>query len=352
MNKRYLILEDGSYYEGQGFGAQTIATGELAVETANFGYQESLTDQTNAGRILVFTTPLIGGNGISAIDYESIDPSVKGIIVNDIAIKVAGSQSFQDLDQFLKEKKIPGIFQIDTRNIVKKFSQLDVQKASIMDTHDQHAVDQIKALVLPKNKVNMASTADAYAAPNIGKTVAVIDLGLKHSLLRELSLRQINSVVLPYDVSLEEILNIRPDGLIISNGPGKISDLKINFTDIIGALSLTIPIMGIGLGYLALSNYLELELTTLRPNYIGSNYPVINSNTKEIWQTAMNIQQMVTKIPEAMKFSESFTDLHSDLVAGYLSREKKLIGIAFNPEGSPGNFDARRIFDLYLKMME
>ena len=128
MNNRYLILEDGSSYQGIGFGAPIIATGELAVETANFGYQESLTDQTNSGRILVFTTPIIGASGISAIDYESINPSVKGIVVNELAIKIAGSHSFQDLDQFLREKNIPGIYQIDTRNIVKKLAQWTCKK--------------------------------------------------------------------------------------------------------------------------------------------------------------------------------------------------------------------------------
>lgn len=354
MNNRYLILEDGSSYQGIGFGAPIIATGELAVETANFGYQESLTDQTNSGRILVFTTPIIGASGISAIDYESINPSVKGIVVNELAIKIAGSHSFQDLDQFLREKNIPGIYQIDTRNIVKKFSTMDVQKASIMDTDDQHAIDQIKALVLPKNKVQNTSTVDAYAAPNIGKTVAIIDLGLKHSLLRELSLRQINSVVLPYNVSLEEILNLRPDGIIISNGPGKINSIKVDLVEIIRALQSTIPIMGIGLGYLALSQFLNLEIVDLRPNYIGSNYPVLNTSTSKIWQTAMNIQQ-ITKQPETVdvvNFSERFVDLHQNYLAGYIWSDKKMIGVGFNPEGSPGNFDARHIFDIFVKMME
>lgn len=324
------------------------------METANFGYQESLTDQTNAGRILVFTTPIIGATGISAIDYESINPSVKGIVVNDLAIKIAGSNSFQDLDQFLREKNIPGIYQIDTRNIVKKFSTLDVQKASIMDTNDQHAIDQIKALVLPKNKVQNTSTVDAYAAPNIGKTIAIIDLGLKHSLLRELSLRKINSVVLPYNVSLEEILNLRPDGIIISNGPGKLESINVDLEEIIKALQSTIPIMGIGLGYLVLSKFLNLQINDLRPNYIGSNYPVLNTSNSEIWQTAMNIQQIasVPEITDNVSFSEQFIDLHQNYLAGYIWSDKRMIGVAFNPEGSPGNFDARLIFDIFLKMME
>lgn len=354
INKRYLILEDGSSYAGVGFGAPVISTGEIGIETSNFGYQESLTDQTNFGRILIYTTPIIGSAGISAIDYESIDPSVKGIVVTDIARKISGTHSFQDLDQFLKEKNIPGIYGVDVRSIVRKTNRQQLQKASIMDTNDQHAIDQIRALVLPKNKIQNVSTTHAYAAPNIGKTVAVIDLGLKHSLLRELSLKQINTVVLPYNVSLEEILNLRPDGLIISNGPGKLSDLKVSYRHIVEALQKTIPILGIGLGNLILSNLLDYEIVDLTPAYVGTNFPVINQRSQEIWQTAMNLQQIVKEIPtdEAEQMSEVYQELHQNYNAGFVSSKMKLIGVAFNPEGSPGTLDARRIFDIFIKMME
>lgn len=103
--KRYLILEDGSSFPGEGIGSTIISTGELAIQTGNFGYQESLTDPTNAGKILVFTTPMIGNTGINAIDYESIDPTVKGIIASDIAWNISDSENFQDLESFLKEKR-------------------------------------------------------------------------------------------------------------------------------------------------------------------------------------------------------------------------------------------------------
>lgn len=102
--KRYLILENGQSFPGEGLGASIISTGELAIQTGNFGYQEALTDPTNAGKILVFTAPMIGGNGINAIDYESINPTVKGIIANDVAQNISDSDNFQDLASFLKEK--------------------------------------------------------------------------------------------------------------------------------------------------------------------------------------------------------------------------------------------------------
>lgn len=350
--KRYLILEDGSSFAGQGFGSTIISTGELALQTSNYGYQEALTDPSNAGKILVFTTPMIGASGINAIDYESINPSLKGIIANDVALNVSDNQNFQDLTSFLKEKNIPAIYQVDTRALANRLVSEGKIKASIMDTNDEHAFDQIKALVLPKNKSAAVSTKNAYAAPNVGKTVAVIDLGLKHSMLRELSLRQVNVNVLPADASPTDLKNLRPDGIIISNGPGQPAEVMSNLRPVLDEFYRRCPILGIGLGFLALANYLKMELVALPKKFDGTNYPVIEQNTGHIWQTAMNIDQLV--LPDSLNFNpnQEYFDLHTELLAGFKLKEEKVIATAFNPEGAPGTLDAISIFDQFLKMME
>lgn len=349
--KRYLILEDGSSFLGEGLGSSIISTGELAIQTGNFGYQEALTDPTNAGRILVFTAPMIGGNGINAIDYESINPTVKGIIANDVARNISDSENFQDLDSFLKEKNIPAIYNIDTRALVHRLNKEKMIKASIMDTNDEHAFDQIKALVLPKNRSANVSTKNAYAVPNVGKTVAVIDLGLKHSMLRELSLRKINATVLPYDVSVPDIKNLRPEGIIISGGPGKVEEVAANLKPIFDTFFGNYPIWGIGLGFLALSSYLNFELIKLPEAFNGTNYPVIEQNSNRIWQTAMNIDQLVLPSSIQMKMEQEYYDLHSELLAGFSNKKSKVIATAFNAEGAPGSLDALKIFDDFVKMM-
>lgn len=350
--KRYLILEDGSSFAGEEIGATIISTGELAIQTANFGYQEALTDPTNAGKILVFTTPMIGNSGINAIDYESINPTVKGIIANDVALNVSDNEDFQDLDSFLKEKNIPAIFNVDTRALVHRLMNEGIIKASIMDTDDEHAFDQIKALVLPKNKSANVSTKNAYAAPNVGKTVAVIDLGLKHSMLRELSLRQVNVTVLPYDATPVDVENLRPDGIIISNGPGKPEEvlkvIKNNLDHFYGK----IPILGIGLGFLVLSEYIQLELVDLPQEFNGINYPVIEQNSDTIWQTSMDIDQLILPDSVQINMNQEYFDLHTELLAGFTIDNQKVIGTAFNPEGAPGSLDAMKIFDRFLNMME
>ncbi|ARD06762.1 carbamoyl phosphate synthase small subunit [Lactobacillus amylolyticus] len=350
--KRYLILEDGSSFSGEGIGANIISTGELAIQTANFGYQEALTDPTNAGKILVFTSPMIGNSGINAIDYESIDPTVKGIIANDVALNISDSENFQDLDLFLKEKNIPAIFNVDTRALVHRLMREETIKASIMDTDDEHAFDQIKALVLPKNKSASVSTKNAYAAPNVGKTVAVLDLGLKHSMLRELSLRQVNVTVLPYNATPVDIENLRPDGIIISNGPGQPDEILKAIKPALDHFYQKCPILGIGLGFLALSDYLKLELVNLPQEFDGINYPVIEQNSNTIWQTAMDINQLVLPDSVQLNMNQEFFDLHTELLAGFTMEKEKVIATAFNPEGAPGSLDAIEIFDHFLKMME
>ncbi|RMC39949.1 carbamoyl phosphate synthase small subunit [Lactobacillus sp. ESL0236] len=348
--KRYLILEDGSSLAGEGLGSSIISTGELAIETSNFGYQEALTDPTNAGKILVFTTPMIGGNGINAIDYESINPTVKGIIANDVALNISDNENFQDLDSFLKEKNIPAIYNIDTRALVHRLTKAKTIKASIMDTNDEHAFDQIKALVLPKNRSASVSTKNAYAVPNVGKSVAIIDLGLKHSMLRELSLRKINATVLPYNTAVPDIKNLRPEGIIISGGPGKVKEVQGELKPILDNFYGEYPIWGIGLGFLVLSDYLNFQLVELPKAYNGTNYPIINDLTKQIWQVALNIDCLVLPNSVQLELDQKYYDLHSQLLAGF-STKNKAIATAFNAEGAPGSLDALQIFDNFVKMM-
>lgn len=350
--KRYLVLDDGSYFEGEGFGASTISTGSLALFTGNFGYQEALTDPANAGKILVFSTPLVGASGINSIDYEAIDPQVKGIVVADLPLTHDHSEQAQNVNSYLAEKRIPGLYGVDTHALVHRLRAEKIIKASVMDTADQHAFDQIKALVLPKNKTRQVSTVNPYAAPNVGQTIAVIDLGLKHSLLRSLSLRRINAFTMPFDVAPQEIANVQPDGIIISNGPGDVQEVLPAIKEVFDRFYGKLPILAIGLGYLALSSYLDFELADLPLPFNGVNFPVISQNTQHIWQTAMNINALVLPIELDFDFSEKYFDLHTDMLAGFVSERHKVIAVAFNPEGAPGSFDATVVYDDFLRMLD
>lgn len=170
-------------------------------------------------------------------------------------------------------------------------------------------------------------------------------------MLRELSLRQVNVNVLPYDATPLDVKNIRPDGIIISNGPGKPEEAMKTLRPILDTFYKKCPILGIGLGFLTLSDYLKMELVDLPEEFDGTNYPVIEQNSNQIWQTSMNIDQLILPDSIQINMNKEYFDLHTELLAGFTMDKEKVIATAFNPEGAPGSLDAIHIFDYFLKMM-
>lgn len=210
--KRLLILEDGTVFEGKAFGADVNVVGEVVFTTSMTGYQETITDQSFNGQIITFTYPMVGNYGINRDDYESISPTCKGVVVKEQARLASNWRAQMSLDEFLKRKGIPGIAGIDTRALTRKLRSVGTMKAAFVDADDDltHEFDQLKATVLPKNQVAQVSTTKPYPSPGIGRNVVVVDFGLKHSILRELSKRHCNLTVLPYNTDAETILELSP----------------------------------------------------------------------------------------------------------------------------------------------
>ena len=227
MAKRLLILENGMIFEGEAFGADLFVTGEIVFNTGMTGYQESITDQSYNGQILTFTYPLVGNYGVNRDDYESILPTCKGVVVYEYARRASNWRQQLSLDEFLKIKKIPGISGIDTRALTKIIRQHGTMRATIANAEDsiEHLQDQLQASVLPTDNIKQVSTKQAYPAPGTGRSVVLVDFGLKHSILRELAKRNCSVTVVPYDTSAEEILQLNPDGVMLSNGPGNPEDV-------------------------------------------------------------------------------------------------------------------------------
>ena len=208
MTKRLLVLEDGTVFEGKAFGADIDVTGEIVFNTGMTGYQESITDQSYNGQILTFTYPLVGNYGINRDDYESIIPTCKGVVVFEEARRASNWRNQMTLDEFLKAKKIPGISGIDTRALTKIIRKHGTMRATLTHVGDSmdHVTDQLQATVLPTDNIKQVSTKTSYPAPGVGLSVVLVDFGLKHSILRELSKRNCNVTVVPYSTTAEEIL--------------------------------------------------------------------------------------------------------------------------------------------------
>lgn len=350
--KRYLILADGTVFTGQGFGMPLTTTGEIVFNTGMTGYQETITDQSYNGQIIAFTAPLIGNHGINRSDYESIAPTCKGVIVNELNQEQADISGQMSLDEFLKRRQIPGISGIDTRALVRRLRQAGTMKASIVDTPDEHAFDQLHALVMPKNQVQQVSTTKPYPSPGEGRNVVVIDLGLKYSLLRELTKRQCNLIVLPYNTKAQTVLDLAPDGVIFSDGPGDPRDVPEALA-IIQGIQGKIPLFGVCLGHqlLALANGAEVYKMTY--GHRGANHPVREIATGKIDFTTQNHGYAV--VPQSIRQAHllvTHIDVNDQTIEGLRHRNYPAFSVQFLPNASPGPHDAAHLFDEFIEMID
>jgi carbamoyl-phosphate synthase small subunit len=351
---RYLILEDGTIYLGKGFGHDADCIGELVFTTGMTGYQESITDQSYNGQIITFTYPLIGNTGINRDDNESISPTCKAIVVKEYARKASNFRNVQDLNSFLIEKKIVGIAGIDTRALVRKLREIGTIKACIVDSHCdiEDTLLKLRNTSLPLNNVEQVSTKTAYPNPGIGRRVVVIDFGLKHSILRELSLRNCDSIVMPHTSTSEEVLALYPDGVMLTNGPGDPKSVP-HAIQMIRELMGKVPVFGICLGHqlLALAN--DADTFKLRYGHRGFNHPVLEVVTGKINFTSQNHGYTVDPNSiDRTKLYITHTEINDQTVEGIRHRQFPAFSVQFHPDATPGPHDGVHIFDEFMEMMD
>lgn len=352
--KRWLILEDGTHFVGEGFGATNSVVGELVFTTSMTGYQETITDQSFNGQIITFTYPMVGNYGVNRDDYESIAPTCKGVVVKEHARRGSNWRNQMTLDEFLKRKGIPGISGIDTRALTRKIRQHGTMKASIVDAADDfnHAYDQLKAAVLPTNQVAQVSTAKPYPSPGTGLNVVVIDFGLKHSIMREFSKRQCNLTVLPYNTTAKEILELSPDGVMLTNGPGDPKSVP-EAIDMIQGIQGKVPIFGICLGHQLFSLANGADTFKMKFGHRGLNHPVREIATGRVDFTSQNHGYAVdanTINPE--KLIVTHVGINDGTIEGVRHRHYPAFSVQFHPDAAPGPHDALYLFDEFIEMME
>ncbi|WP_261805618.1 carbamoyl phosphate synthase small subunit [Lapidilactobacillus luobeiensis] len=348
--KRFLILEDGTVFPGQAIGAAVNTTGELVLYTGATGYQEAITNKSYTGQIIGFTYPQQGAVGINRDDYETIEPTIKGVVLGESYQLTSHWRAQMTLDQFLRSKRIPGLQNVDTRRLYRHLAIHGNMKASLMDTHDAHAHDQIKALVVANNQVSQVSTKQAYPSPNIGRNVVVLDLGLKNTVLRELSKRQCNVTVLPFDTASETIETIAPDGILISDGPGDPQALTKTIT-MLKEIQGHYPIFAIGLGFsiMALVNDVSVETRQFARHSI--NLVVKEKITQNISFTAQNGNYGLTTIPADSNLLTTHLAVNHQEVLGFRHRFLPVFAVNFDPEAAAGPTDAQHLFDDFLDLM-
>lgn len=352
--KRMLVLDDGTVFLGEGFGHDGDTVGEVVFTTGMTGYQESITDQSYNGQIITFTYPLIGNTGINRDDYESISPTCKGVIVKEAARVPSNWRSALDLDTFLKRKNIVGLSGVDTRMLTRKLRDKGVIKGCIVNADQpiSSVLTMLHQTILPINNVQQVSTASAYPNPGTKRRVVVLDFGLKHSILRELSKRECDCIIMPYDTSAQAILDQYPDGVMLTNGPGDPKDVPVAIETIQGLMG-KVPVFGICLGHqlLALAN--KADTYKLKFGHRGFNHPVKEIATGRIDFTSQNHGYAVD--PNSIDKSilmVTHIEINDNTIEGIRHRQVPAFSVQFHPDATPGPHDGNHLFDEFMDMMD
>lgn len=352
--KRYLILEDGTVYPGEAFGAAASTLGEVVFTTGMVGYQEAITDQSYANQILVFTNPLIGNYGINSDDNETLQPQIKGVICHHLARVPANWRMTESLPTFLRKHNIPGLQGIDTRELVRKLRQHGTLRGKLTDKLDQlkDTLATLQAATPTAGIIHQVSTKAAYANPGDGRNIVVIDFGMKNSILRELNKRHCNVTVLPYNVTASEVLNLNPDGVLLSNGPGDPLEMT-GPAQMVAEIEQHVPVFGICMGHqiFALAN--GAHTYKMKFGHRGFNHPVRDLQTGQIAFTSQNHGYAVD--PTSIVNTDlkiTHIEINDGTVEGLQHIKYPAFSVQFHPDAAPGPHDADQLFDKFMKMID
>lgn len=354
-----LVLADGTLFEGEAFGATPsagIASGEVVFNTVLCGYQEVITDPSYAGQIVTFTYPHLGNYGINTGDHESRRPFLRGVIARDVPRRHSNWRSETDLNSFMVDQGVPGIAGLDTRRLTRHIRDTGAMPGAF-GTADEAALRSAAAAEPGTDGVDMVATvtcdaeygvAAARADGKAAWNMIAVDFGIKTTILDQLAL--IGGVtVVPASTAAEAILDRKPDGVFLSNGPGD-PEAVAGATDMIAGLLGEVPIFGICLGHQLLSLTLGLEAFKLPFGHHGGNHPVRNLADGTVEITSQNHNFCVADDSVA-GVELTHMNLNDHTVEGIRSLEVPAFSVQYHPEAGPGPHDSRYLFDRFDELM-
>ncbi len=381
MDKAVLLLADGTIFEGKAIGATGSTIGETVFTTGMTGYLETLTDPSYYGQLVTQTFPLIGNYGDIPQDYESRRSFVRGYIVRELCDKPSNFRCSGDLDSFLKAQGIIGICGIDTRALTKKLRESGVmngmilsgksaqgfQTEKLLDKIKSYKItDAVKIVNIREGEVSptLQPASQSFATPSAGATPAtpprilLWDFGAKANIGRELEKRGCQVQIIPYDTSAEKILQLQPDGIMLSNGPGDpaentgvISQIQ-KICEYNKSASSPIPIFGICLGHQMLALARGAKTSKLKYGHRGGNHPCKDTESGRVYITSQNHGYAVenTSLPEYAKMS--FFNVNDGTVEGIDYTDIPAFSVQFHPEACGGPHDTNFLFDKFLEKIK
>ena len=370
-----LILENGDYFWGIGYGSQTANIGELCFNTSQTGYQEVLTDPSYSKQIITFTFPHVGIVGTNNIDIESDKIHASGCVLNQNISEDSNWRSNSDLNTFFNKQNIPCITNVDTRQITRILAKKGAMKAAIVNFgEDKKDLESIKIKLNEWNGLenldlaSMVSSKKKYISHEgvweIKKNeynkdkkshfnVACLDFGIKKNILRNLNNVNLTPTVLPAHSSFKEILSTNPDGIFLSNGPGDpFATGKIVIPVIKEIIKNKIPLFGICLGHQILSLALGANTKKMFQGHRGANHPVKNLETSNVEITSQNHGFEVDRLSFPNDIIETHISLFDGSNEGIKHMTLPIFSVQYHPEGSPGPHDSHYLFNKFYNLIK
>ncbi len=366
-----LVLEDGAYFEGYSFGAPPPATGEVVFNTGMTGYQEIATDPSYAGQMVCFTYPLIGNYGVSDIDWESRRPWIEAAIVREYMPDYSNWAANGSFGDYLARHGVPGIYGVDTRALVRHLRTHGTMRG-ILARADVVPLEELVAAarrVVPLSEQDLVAETSSPAPLDLAADgaggggqappeddrvrIALLDCGTKSNIARSLTRRGALVRLFPHDTPLDEILAWRPDGVVISNGPGDPAVVENAFQVTKGVVERRLPLFGICLGHQLLGRAAGGRTNRLKYGHHGVNHPVKDLLSGRVHITSQNHEFQVdpSSIDPSTGFYVSQINLNDGSVEGLAHRELPIFSVQYHPEANPGPQDNQYLFDRFLAMV-
>ena len=369
-----LVLEDGSIFYGYSFASEKSVSGEVVFSTGMVGYPESLTDPSYKGQILCLTYPLIGNYGIPSEEknnfglkkhFESSKIHIQGLVISDYSFDYSHWNAKKSLAEWLKENNIPGVFDIDTRELTKKIREKGAMLGKIIindnevEFYNPNKVDLVREVTIKnpiiydainKNSIIKKINNDKNNKINEkNKTVILIDCGVKNNIIMCLLKRNVNVIRVPYDY---DFFKFDFDGIVISNGPGdpKMCDRTIGY--IRKAIVKEIPILGICLGNQILALAAGADTYKLKYGHRSQNQPCLMKDTKRCFITTQNHGFAVNTKTLPSDWEPLFTNINDNTNEGLKHKTKPFFSSQFHPEATPGPVDTEFLFDDFVKKLK
>jgi carbamoyl-phosphate synthase small subunit len=350
--KATLILENGAVFVGKAFGYLQESVGEVVFNTGMTGYQEILTDPSYYGQIVTMTYPLIGNYGINLDDMESSGLKVKAFIVREKSGRPSNWRCEMDLDGYLRQAKIMGLEGIDTRALTKILRNAGTMKGII--TLKKLTPEEIKEKLDAFDNTDavwQVTKKEMVELDGTGKHIALVDFGTKQNIIRSLLKRDCRVTIFPASATAEEILEINPDGILLSNGPGDPKDLP-EVVEMIKNIIRKKPILGICLGHQLLALAFGGDTEKLKFGHRGCNHPVKDLLRKKVFITSQNHGYVVKKDSIPKDVMVTHINLNDNTIEGLRHKHLPVFCVQFHPEACPGPQDTAYIFDEFMEILQ